>query len=69
MHVYLAGAVLESVAGLVSVSTMVLRCAASGAVGKYKEPRCPQAVNKLIAAPANTTVLSKRLAILLPWLE
>jgi ABC-type antimicrobial peptide transport system ATPase subunit len=69
MHVYLAGAVLESVAGLVSVSTIVPRCAASGVVGKYKEPRCPQAVKKLIVAPANTTVLSKRFAILLPWLE
>jgi len=50
-HVYLAGAELVLLAGcvvledgaltvgLVSVSTIVLRCAASGAVGMYNEPR------------------------------
>lgn len=60
---------VSPVVGIFSVSTMLDRWAASGAVGMYSEPRCPQAVKKHIAAPTTTTVLSKRLAILLPWLE
>ena len=80
-HVYLAGAelvllagcvVLEDgalTAGLVSVSTIVLRCAASGAVGIYSDPRCPQPASKAEVAHAKTTGFNKELAILLPWLE
>jgi hypothetical protein len=69
MHVYLAGAELVSEAGLVTVSTMVLRCAASGAVGKYSEPRCPQAANKHIAVQAMATDFHNRFAILLLCIE
>ena len=56
------------VAGVPSVSTMLERCAASGAVGKYSEPRCPQAANKPKAAQPMTTFRSMALVILLLWL-
>ncbi len=56
-------------AGVLSVCRMLARCAASGAVGKYSEPRCPQAVNKPKAAQPMSTCRNKALAILLLWLE
>jgi hypothetical protein len=57
------------VAGTLSVCTMLERCAASGDVGIYSEPRWPQAANKPKAEQAKTTFLNNELAILLLWLE
>ena len=59
------------VAGVPSVCTMLERCAASGDVGKYNEPRCPQPAitNMPKAAHTMTTFRNQALAILLPWLE
>jgi hypothetical protein len=62
------------VAGALSVSTMLERCAASGAVGKYNEPRCPHPANannanKLKDADTMLTFFCSLRAILLPWLD
>ena len=57
------------VAGEPIVCTMLERCAASGAVGKYSAPRCPHAANKPKAAQPMTTCRNKALVILLLWLE
>ena len=59
------------VAGVLSVSTMLERFAASGDVGKYSEPRCPQPAmaNKPEAAQTMSTFRNKALVILLLWLE
>ena len=57
------------VTGALSVCRMLARCAASGDVGKYSEPRCPQAANKPKAAQTMTTCRNNVLAILLLWLD
>ena len=53
------------VAGTASVSTMLERCAASGAVGKYKEPRWPHPANNPITADTMAILRSTAVAILL----
>ena len=57
------------VTGALSVCRMLERCAASGDVGKYSEPRCPQAADKPKAAHTMATFRNKALVILLLWLE
>lgn len=59
--VWVAGAGVVLVAGLlgfVKTSPMVLRCAASGVLGMYKEPRWPQALSESRTQAHNMAVLS-----------
>jgi hypothetical protein len=57
--------------GDVSVSTMLERCPASGVVGKYKEPRCPQPTKEANAVHTKNkkTVFNNEFAFLLLWNE
>jgi hypothetical protein len=57
------------VAGTLIVCMMLERWEASGDVGKYREPRWPQAANNPVATQAKTTFLNNEVAILLLWLE